>query len=198
MECPWAPFIHGCGSTLTPGTCLWTPTCCLLLLPWLFKERPIGQIEVWLRSHSFSQKSNDIHVLFPGSSWECLFEQKILSVQKLPPAWRWPGAIAVIKCSQGEGRVGGKETRCLLVGDWQGVCAAWSEGEVWGKRREERRPLSCWGVEPAFDSVEIKGFVSLHSHWFCWSHWNLSRTQLAAQAQLIAGLKPADCIWNCL
>jgi len=119
VERPQAPFIHRYGSTLTPGTCLRTPTRCLPLLPWLFKERPIGQIEAWLRSHSFSQKSSDIHVLFPGSSWECLFEQKILSVQKLPAAWGWPAAIAAIRCLQGAGRAGGKEASCRLVGDWQ-------------------------------------------------------------------------------
>lgn len=108
---------------------------------------------VWLRSHSFSQKSNDIHVLFPRSSWKCLFEQKRLSVQKLPPAQGWLGGIAAIKCSQ-EGRVEGKGHCCLF-----GVCAAGLRERLGGKGRRKRRSLNWWGAEPAFDSGEIKGYV---------------------------------------
>lgn len=81
----------------------------------LCKERPIGQIKAWLRSHNFSQKSDDIHVPLPGSSWECLFEQKILSVQKPPPAWGWLGAIAAIKCLQQEGK---REEERHAAGFW--------------------------------------------------------------------------------
>lgn len=95
-----------------PGTCLWAPTHCLLLLAGFLRKDPLVRL-VWLRSHSFSQKSNDIHVLFPRSSWKCLFEQKILSVQKLPPAQGWLGVIAALKCSQGEGRERGSAA-CLV------------------------------------------------------------------------------------
>lgn len=125
----------------------------------LCKERPIGQIKVWLRSHNFSQKSDDIHVPLPGSSWECLFEQKILSVQKPPPAWAgWELLKLSNACSK---RGGGRRRGMLPAFGWPaGIRAALFAGEVWGKGRVEKRPLSCWETETMFDRVHIKGYVS--------------------------------------
>lgn len=73
----------------------------------------------WLRSHSFSQKSDDIHVLFARSSWKCLFEQKILSVKScLQHRARW--ALLLLPNAPKEmGGWKGKGNLCLF-----GVCAA--------------------------------------------------------------------------
>lgn len=99
------------------------------------------------------------------------------------------GRELLLRSNARKARWGGRCCLCLC-------CLLW--GRAWGRGMGERRPLSCWGVEPVFDCVWIKGYVSLHAHWLCWNPWNLSRPQLAAQSQLIAGLTPANYGWNCL
>lgn len=129
---------------------MWAPTHCLLLLAWLFKERPIGQIGL-----------AGITQLQPEKQWcSCSVPQEQLEM----PVWT-ENAVCT-KAASSTGLAGSYCCYQMLPRRWEGgrergtaACLV-SVLLLWGTGLGKRRSLNWWGVEPAFDSVEIKGYVS--------------------------------------